>query len=64
MSAYLRRLAASGTSARAVTSHMLGLYHGRPNARRWRQRLSDPGFLALHGAAVLDAAEALVMAPA
>jgi tRNA-dihydrouridine synthase A len=28
-------------SLRHVTRHMLGLYHGMPRARRWRQLLSD-----------------------
>jgi tRNA-dihydrouridine synthase A len=28
-------------SLRQVTRHMLGLYHGMPRARRWRQMLSD-----------------------
>jgi len=28
-------------SLRHVTRHMLGLYHGMPRARRWRQMLSD-----------------------
>lgn len=28
--------------ARVVTRHMLGLWHGRPRARLWRQILSDP----------------------
>jgi tRNA-dihydrouridine synthase A len=58
MGDYLGRMAARGISARAVTGHMLGLYHGQPNARRWRQRLSDPDFLTQHGPASLRAAEA------
>jgi tRNA-dihydrouridine synthase A len=57
MGRYLERMAALGTSARAVTGHMLGLYHGQPNARAWRRHLSDPAFLARHGAATLRAAE-------
>jgi tRNA-dihydrouridine synthase A len=28
-------------SLRHVTRHLLGLYHGMPRARRWRQILSD-----------------------
>jgi tRNA-dihydrouridine synthase A len=28
-------------SLRHVTRHLLGLYHGMPRARRWRQMLSD-----------------------
>ena len=37
---------ARGTSLRAVTRHMLGLYHGQPNARLWRRMLSDADMLA------------------
>ncbi|MGQ0579587.1 MAG: tRNA dihydrouridine(20/20a) synthase DusA [Betaproteobacteria bacterium] len=37
---------ARGTSLRAITRHMLGLYHGQPNARLWRRMLSDAGMLA------------------
>jgi len=59
MGRYLERMAASGTSARAVTGHMLGLYHGQPNARLWRRHLSDPQFLAQHGAATLRVANAV-----
>ena len=33
--------AARQDSLRHVTRHMLGLYHGMPRARRWRQMLSD-----------------------
>lgn len=58
MSAYLQRVHADGVAPRAVVCHMLGLYHGQRNARRWRQLLSDPAFLARHGAGVLHAAEA------
>ena len=62
MDDYLGRMAACGISARAVTGHMLGLYHGQPNARLWRRRLSDPAFLAQHGTATLRAAEAVFTA--
>jgi tRNA-dihydrouridine synthase A len=36
----------TGTPLRAITRHMLGLYHGQPRARKWRQLLSDPVHLA------------------
>ena len=58
MSTYMHRVTNATTSARAVTGHMLGLYHGQANARRWRQRLSDPAFLAQHRADALRAADA------
>jgi tRNA-dihydrouridine synthase A len=56
MSAYLQRVCAQGVAPRAVVTHMLGLYHGQPRARLWRQRLSDPAFLARHGADALRVA--------
>jgi len=62
MGRYLERMAVNGVSARAVTGHMLGLYHGQPNARLWRRYLSDPAFLARHGVGALRAADA-VFAP-
>jgi tRNA-dihydrouridine synthase A len=37
--------AARQESLRHVTRHMLGLYHGMPRARRWRQMLSDSQLL-------------------
>ncbi len=63
MTAYLQRvLAADPTlhaNPRGVIRHMLGLYHGVPGARRWRQWLSDPKFLEMHGAQALDVAQAV-----
>ena len=56
MRGYLQRHAANGTAARNVVRHMLGLYLGRPGARRWRRMLSDPQFLSEHGPRVLDEA--------
>jgi tRNA-dihydrouridine synthase A len=35
------RYARKADSLRHVTRHMLGLYHGMPRARLWRQMLSD-----------------------
>lgn len=43
MSAYVKRLARSGTSPHHVVRHLLGLYHGRPGARSWRRMLSEKG---------------------
>jgi tRNA-dihydrouridine synthase A len=43
---YLERVAASGEPWTHASRHMLGLRHGQPGARRWRQVWSDP---ALHG---------------
>jgi tRNA-dihydrouridine synthase A len=38
---YAARQLAVGTSLRAITRHVLGLYHGERGGRRFRQKLSD-----------------------
>ena len=48
------------TSVRPVARHMLGLYHGEPNARLWRRMLSDPRRLAANDPdLLLEALEAV-----
>ena len=42
---YCKSLPAQSFSIRNVARHMLGLYHGTPRARLWRQRLSDAALL-------------------
>ena len=64
MRGYLQRHTANGTAARNVVRHMLGLYQGRPGARRWRRMLSDSQFLSEHGPRVLDEAARAFNAPA
>ena len=46
MHAYAIDEVSRGTPLRAVVRHMLGLYHGQPNARAWRRMLSDADLLA------------------
>jgi tRNA-dihydrouridine synthase A len=41
MVAYMERQAGDGTPWHSVARHMMGLYHGLPGARRWRQVWSD-----------------------
>jgi tRNA-dihydrouridine synthase A len=41
MAAYAEREVRAGERLSAITRHMLGLYSGRPGARRYRQWLSD-----------------------
>jgi tRNA-dihydrouridine synthase A len=53
---YMVREAAKGTSWYAVARHMLGLRHGLPGARRWRQVWSD------HKLKTLDAREVMALA--
>jgi tRNA-dihydrouridine synthase A len=42
---YVETQLASGTHLRAITRHILGLYHGCPGARIWRRMLSDAALL-------------------
>jgi tRNA-dihydrouridine synthase A len=46
MQGYAEAQVARGTRLRAIARHMLGLFHGRPRARLWRQMLSDASRLA------------------
>ena len=39
--AYAERASAQGASLRSIVRHVLGLYHGVPGGRRFRQMLSD-----------------------
>ena len=50
---------AAGGRLHAWTRHMLGLFHGRPGARLWRQALSENAHGPGAGLDVLDAAVAL-----
>jgi tRNA-dihydrouridine synthase A len=56
MMAYAQAQLRSGTPLRAIARHMLGLYHGQPRARLWRQMLSDANALAHNDAGLLIAA--------
>jgi len=61
---YARREVAQGTPLRAITRHILGLYHGQPRARKWRQMLSDSRLLAHNDPDLILEAERLVANPA
>ena len=50
---YAREEVTRGTPLRSIARHMLGLYHGQPRARLWRQMLSDAKRLARNDAALL-----------
>jgi tRNA-dihydrouridine synthase A len=60
MRPHIARHLAAGGRLNQVTRHMLGLFHGLPGARGWRQVLSAPGASASAGLEVLDAALAQV----
>ncbi|MEX0852842.1 MAG: tRNA-dihydrouridine synthase, partial [Bauldia sp.] len=51
---------ARGTPLAYLTRHMLGLFHGLPGARRWRQLLTVGGAEAGAGVAVVEAALAAI----
>jgi tRNA-dihydrouridine synthase A len=42
---YVTEQRARGVPLRSIARHMLGLYHGRPGGRRFRQLLSDAATL-------------------
>ncbi len=65
MHRYATRAVARGAPLRAIARHLLGLYHGRPGGRRWRQSLSDAAALARNDPDLLLAAlDAVERAPA
>ncbi len=57
---YVERRLAEGVPLHAMTRHMLGLFPGRPGARRWRRHLSSEGVKRGAGVEVLREALALV----
>src|SRR5215207_4710305 len=57
---YVTAQCARGVPLRSIARHMLGLYHGRPGGRRFRQLLSDSAALASAGPGLLQEALAAV----
>ena len=53
---YVEAQLAGGVHLRAITRHILGLYHGCPGARTWRRMLSDAALLQDGDAGLLLAA--------
>lgn len=61
---YATRMIQEGEHMRAITRHILGLYHGLPRARRWRRMLSDASALAANDPSlILRACEAMAASP-
>lgn len=60
---YAEEVVASGERVSHVTRHMLGLFHGYPGARRWRQLLSVEASRGGAGAAVIQEALAAIGRP-
>ncbi len=50
---YVESQLANGVHLRAITRHILGLYHGAPGARAWRRMLSDAALLKNGGPGLL-----------
>ncbi len=57
---YVERKLSEGTPLNRITRHILGLFQGRPGARRWRRHLSENAHLPGAGVEVIVAAAALV----
>ena len=53
---YAREETARGEPLRSIARHLLGLFHGQPRARVWRQMLSDASALACNDPGLLDRA--------
>ena len=57
---YVERQLAVGVPLNSITRHILGLFHGRPGARRWRRTLSEQAHRPGAGIDVLREAAAQV----
>ena len=57
---YAERQLLRGVGLRSIARHMLGLYHGQPGGRRFRQMLSDARRLQAGDASLLLEALAAV----
>jgi tRNA-dihydrouridine synthase A len=60
MWAYADAQVQDGVQLRSITRHMLGLYHGQPNARAWRRLLCDSARLADNRADLILEAQQIV----
>jgi len=56
---FIDRELAQGTPLQRITRHLLGLFHGQPNARAWRRHLSERAHLPGAGSRVVIEAAAL-----
>ena len=57
---YIERELGRGIPLMRVARHLLGLFHGMPNAKRWRRYLSENGHRDNAGIEVLQQAERLL----
>lgn len=61
---YIEAELRGGTPFKAISQHLLGLFHGAPGGRLWRRHLSENAHKPGAGVATLQAALALLPAPA
>ncbi len=61
---YIEAQMANGARLGQITRHMLGVFAGRPGARRWRQVLSEGAFVRGAGTELVERALSEVLAPA
>ncbi|MEQ8602968.1 MAG: tRNA dihydrouridine(20/20a) synthase DusA [Marivibrio sp.] len=57
---YVRKSLDRGVALHHITRHILGLFNGRPGARKWRRYLSENAYSAEAGVEVIEQAAALV----
>jgi len=57
---YVRESLQRGVALHHITRHILGLFNGRPGARKWRRYLSENAYRADAGVEVIEQAAALV----
>jgi len=57
---YIERQLSQGLPLTRMVRHLIGLFHGEPNARRWRRHLSENAYRKGAGIEVLRQAEKLV----
>ena len=63
MLGYAHEMHGRGTPLRAITRHLLGLYHGQPSARFVRRVLSDSTLLATNDITTVSRALAAYLEP-
>lgn len=60
---YIRAAEAEGINRYNITKHMMGLFHGRPGARRWRRLLGDRTLADLSTEELIEEALGAVVRP-
>jgi tRNA-dihydrouridine synthase A len=57
---YIEKQLSQGMPLRHMVRHLIGLFHGEPNGRRWRRYLSENAYIKGAGIETLRQAERLV----